>query len=183
MAVIDSIVKQAGDSKKSMDWYRRKVQDATGSGTTARGLIRQGKATATPKFGIFNLFGYQAKTYGETYGETHGETHGEPSSRIGSVYDGIRLQSERLTAMGIIRDESGRYLRATINPDGTPGYVEVDPVDIEKGLTKDIGSQLSEAAVGELNIHMRTVMRKIGLNPTVFMSYARVNTELTMKNG
>ena len=41
MAVIDSIVKQAGDSRKSMDWYRRKVQDATGSGTTARGLIRQ----------------------------------------------------------------------------------------------------------------------------------------------
>ena len=68
MAVIDSIVKQAGDARKSMDWYRRKVQDATGSGTTARGLIRQGKATAAPKFGIFNLFGYQAKTYGESYG-------------------------------------------------------------------------------------------------------------------
>tara|TARA_B100001057_G_C22635493_1_gene866101 strand:+ start:108 stop:671 length:564 start_codon:yes stop_codon:yes gene_type:complete len=68
MAVIDSIVKQAGDARKSMDWYRRKVRDATGSGTTARGLIRQGKATAAPKFGIFNLFGYQAKTYGESYG-------------------------------------------------------------------------------------------------------------------
>ena len=68
MAVIDSIVKQAGDARKSMDWYRRKVRDATGSGTTARGLIRQGKATATPKFGIMNLFGYRAKTYGETYG-------------------------------------------------------------------------------------------------------------------
>ena len=68
MAVIDSIVRQAGDARKSMDWYRRKVRDATGSGTTARGLIRQGKATATPKFGIMNLFGYRAKTYGETYG-------------------------------------------------------------------------------------------------------------------
>ena len=39
-SVIDSIVKQAGDTKKSMDWYRQKVRDATGSGTTARGLIR-----------------------------------------------------------------------------------------------------------------------------------------------
>ena len=67
-SVIDSIVKQAGDTKKSMDWYRGKVRDATGSGTTARGLIRQGKATAAPKFGIMNLFGYRAKTYGETYG-------------------------------------------------------------------------------------------------------------------
>ena len=62
--VIDSIVKQAGDTRKSMDWYRTKVRDAVGSGTTARGLIRQGKATATPKFGIMNLFGYRAKTYG-----------------------------------------------------------------------------------------------------------------------
>ena len=29
-SVIDSIVKQAGDTKKSMDWYRGKVRDATG---------------------------------------------------------------------------------------------------------------------------------------------------------
>ena len=55
--VIDSIVKQAGDTRKSMDWYRTKVRDAVGSGTTARGLISQGKATATPKFGIMTLFG------------------------------------------------------------------------------------------------------------------------------
>ena len=55
-SVIDSIVKQAGDTKKSMDWYRGKVRDATGSGTTARGLIRQGKASSRPKFGIMNLF-------------------------------------------------------------------------------------------------------------------------------
>ena len=61
MAVIDSIVKQAGDSKKSMDWYRRKVQDATGSGTTARRLIRQGKATVQHLSSvIMNLFGYQS---------------------------------------------------------------------------------------------------------------------------
>ena len=68
MAVIDSIVKQAGDTRKSMDWYRTKVRDAVGTGTTARGLIRQGKATATPKFGIMNLFGYKAATYGQSYG-------------------------------------------------------------------------------------------------------------------
>ena len=67
-SVIDSIVKQAGDTKKSMDWYRGKVRDATGSGTTARGLIRQGKASSLPKFGIMNLFGYKATTYGDTYG-------------------------------------------------------------------------------------------------------------------
>ena len=67
-SVIDSIVKQAGDTKKSMDWYRQKVRDATGSGTTARGLIRQGKATSRPKFGIMNLFGYKATTYGEPFG-------------------------------------------------------------------------------------------------------------------
>ena len=62
--VIDSIVKQAGDTRKSMDWYRTKVRNAVGTGTTARKLINQGKASATPKFGIMNLFGYQAKTYG-----------------------------------------------------------------------------------------------------------------------
>ena len=67
-SVIDSIVKQAGDTRKSMDWYRQKVRDATGSGTTARGLIRQGKATSRPKFGIMNLFGYKATTYGEPFG-------------------------------------------------------------------------------------------------------------------
>jgi len=67
-SVIDSIVKQAGDTRKSMDWYRQKVRDATGSGTSAGRLIRQGKATGSPKFGIMNLFGYKATTYGETYG-------------------------------------------------------------------------------------------------------------------
>ena len=46
MTVIDSIVKQAGDSRKSMDWYRTKVRNATGTGTTARQLIRQGKASS-----------------------------------------------------------------------------------------------------------------------------------------
>ena len=46
--VIDSIVKQAGDTRKSMDWYRTKVRNAVGTGTTARKLINQGKASATP---------------------------------------------------------------------------------------------------------------------------------------
>jgi|TARA_R110002153_G_scaffold131682_2_gene280654 hypothetical protein len=66
MTVIDSIVKQAGDSRKSMDWYRTKVRNATGTGTTARQLIRQGKASSSPKFGLMNLFGYKATTYGTT---------------------------------------------------------------------------------------------------------------------
>lgn len=74
--------------------------------------------------------------------------------------------------MGIVPTNVGRYLQATINVDGSPGFREVDPEEIEQGLVKDIGSQLSEAAVGDLNIHMRTVVRKVGLNPTVFMSYA-----------
>lgn len=98
-------------------------------------------------------------------------------ARLGGIYDGVRLQSERLNQLGIIRDQGGRYLKATTNPDGSPGFVEVDPVEVERGLIKDVGTKISEAAVGDLNIHMRTVVRKIGLNPTVFMSYAWVVSE------
>ena len=92
--------------------------------------------------------------------------------RLGALYDGVRLQSERLDNLGIIRDQGGRYLKASTNLDGSPGFVEVDPVEVDRNLTKDIGSMLSEAAVGQLNVHMRTVMRKVWLNPTVFMSYS-----------
>jgi len=92
--------------------------------------------------------------------------------RLGSVYDGVRLQSERLSKLGIIRDQGGRYLKATTNPDGSPGFVEVDPVEVERDIIQDVGTKISEAAVSDLNLHMRTVLRKIGLNPTVFMSYA-----------
>ena len=50
--------------------------------------------------------------------------------------------------------------------------MEVDPVEVERDITKDIGSKISEAAVGDLQLHMRAVVRKIGLNPTAFISYA-----------
>ncbi len=83
-------------------------------------------------------------------------------NRLGAVYDGVRLQSERLSKLGIIRDQGGRYLKASTNPDGTPGFVEVDPVEVERDIIKDVGTKISEAAVGQLNIHMRTVMRKVG---------------------
>ena len=88
------------------------------------------------------------------------------------MYDNVRLESERLSALGIIREANGRYLKATTNPDGSPGFVQVDPAEALDSVRQDVGAQLSEAAIGDLNLHMRTVMRKIGLNPTVFISYA-----------
>jgi hypothetical protein len=59
-----------------------------------------------------------------------------------------------------------------VNPDGSPGFREVDPAVVEQGLVDDVGIEISKAAIGDLNLHMRTVVRKIGLNPTVFMSNA-----------
>ena len=44
---------------KSYDWYRKKVAAMTTPG--ARSLIRSGKATLRPKYGIMNLFGYDPK--------------------------------------------------------------------------------------------------------------------------
>jgi hypothetical protein len=93
-------------------------------------------------------------------------------ARLGGIYDGVRLQSERLSKLGIIRDQGGRYLKASTNLDGTPGFVEVDPAEVERDITQNIGTKISEAAVNDLNIHMKAVVRKIGLNPPVFMSYA-----------
>jgi len=46
-----------------------------------------------------------------------------------------------------------------------PGFVKVDPVEAERDLTKKVGTKTSEAAVGDLALHMRTAMRKIELNP------------------
>ena len=44
---------------KSYDWYRKQVRSMTTPG--ARSLIRSGKATVRPKYGIMNLFGYDPK--------------------------------------------------------------------------------------------------------------------------
>ena len=44
---------------KSYDWYRKKVNAMTTPG--AKSLINKGKATLRPKYGVMNLFGYDAK--------------------------------------------------------------------------------------------------------------------------
>ena len=44
---------------KSYDWYQKQVRSMTTPG--ARSLIRSGKATLRPKYGIMNLFGYDPK--------------------------------------------------------------------------------------------------------------------------
>ena len=44
---------------KSFDWYRKQVNSMTTPG--AKSLINKGKATLRPKYGMMNLFGYDAK--------------------------------------------------------------------------------------------------------------------------
>jgi|TARA_R110000803_G_C11935365_1_gene315900 hypothetical protein len=44
---------------KSYDWYRKQVRTMTTPG--AKSLISKGKATVNPKYGVMNLFGYDAK--------------------------------------------------------------------------------------------------------------------------
>ena len=44
---------------KSYDWYKKQVNAMTTPG--ARSLIKQGKATLRPKYGVMNLFGYDPK--------------------------------------------------------------------------------------------------------------------------
>ena len=44
---------------KSFDWYRKQVNSMTTPG--AKSLINKGKATLSPKYGMMNLFGYDAK--------------------------------------------------------------------------------------------------------------------------
>ena len=44
---------------KSFDWYRKQVNNMTTPG--AKSLISRGKATRRPKYGVMNLFGYDAK--------------------------------------------------------------------------------------------------------------------------
>ena len=73
--------------------------------------------------------------------------------------------------MGIVPTNDGRYIQAAINHDGSTGFREVDPATVEQSLVEDVGKEISKAAIGDLNLHMRRVVR-IGLNPTVFMSYA-----------
>jgi len=56
--VFDKILDKA-TAPKSFDWYRKQVKDMTTPG--AKSLITRGKATLRPKYGIMNLFGYDAK--------------------------------------------------------------------------------------------------------------------------
>jgi hypothetical protein len=56
--VFDKILDTA-TGPKSFDWYRKQVNAMTTPG--ARSLINKGKATLRPKYGVMNLFGYDAK--------------------------------------------------------------------------------------------------------------------------
>ena len=59
MATVFDKILDTTTGPKSYDWYKRKVQSMTTPG--ARSLIRSGKATLRPKYGIMNLFGYDPK--------------------------------------------------------------------------------------------------------------------------
>ena len=63
MATVFDKILDTTTGPKSYDWYRKQVQSMTTPG--ARSLIRQGKATIAPKYGVMNLFGYDPK-YKET---------------------------------------------------------------------------------------------------------------------
>tara|TARA_B100000787_G_scaffold169829_1_gene162467 strand:- start:824 stop:1336 length:513 start_codon:yes stop_codon:yes gene_type:complete len=56
--VFDKILDKA-TAPKSFDWYRKQVNAMTTPG--AKSLINKGKATLKPKYGVMNLFGYDAK--------------------------------------------------------------------------------------------------------------------------
>ena len=56
--VFDKILDKTTEPK-SFDWYRKQVKDMTTPG--AKSLITRGKATLRPKYGMMNLFGYDAK--------------------------------------------------------------------------------------------------------------------------
>ena len=56
--VFDKILDTA-TGPKSFDWYRKQVNAMTTPG--AKSLITRGKATLRPKYGMMNLFGYDAK--------------------------------------------------------------------------------------------------------------------------
>jgi hypothetical protein len=56
--VYDKILDTA-TGPKSFDWYRKQVNAMTTPG--AKSLINKGKATLRPKYGVMNLFGYDAK--------------------------------------------------------------------------------------------------------------------------
>ena len=59
MATVFDKILDKTKGPKSYDWYRKKVSAMTTPG--ARSLIRSGKATLRPKYGIMNLFGYDPK--------------------------------------------------------------------------------------------------------------------------
>ncbi len=96
-------------------------------------------------------------------------------ARLTAVYSDRRLQSERLKNMGIVQDATGGHVRAVQMPDGSLGFQNLRQAEVEsitQAVTKDVGSEISKAAVDEFDLQMRTVVRMIGLNPTVFMGYA-----------
>ena len=59
MATVFDKILDKTTGPKSYDWYRKQVRSMTTPG--ARSLIRSGKATIRPKYGIMNLFGYDPK--------------------------------------------------------------------------------------------------------------------------
>ena len=59
MATVFDKILDTTTGPKSYNWYRKKVADMTTPG--ARSVIRKGKATLRPKYGVMNLFGYDPK--------------------------------------------------------------------------------------------------------------------------
>ena len=59
MATVFDKILNTTTGPKSYNWYKNKVSSMTTPG--ARSLIRKGKATLRPKYGVMNLFGYDPK--------------------------------------------------------------------------------------------------------------------------
>ena len=67
-------------------------------------------------------------------------------SQLPSVFNEMRIQSDRLKTLGIITDANGRHVRASVGPDGKPGFqvatqAEVD--EITQSITTDVATSLS----------------------------------------
>ena len=60
ISLLDPIVKDAGNNRKSGAWYRKAVQSIANT-SSARALMRSGKLNSRPSQGRLNMFFYDPK--------------------------------------------------------------------------------------------------------------------------
>ncbi len=96
----------------------------------------------------------------------------KPSSQqLATAFNRAQNFQRQLQEQGIYKLDGGTYAQAV--PDGKGGII-MKPVDVSQLENKQegLGATISKITANSLEVQMDTLIKKVGLNPSIFQSYA-----------